>query len=346
MANLTIYDLTFRAALPSDEVEIQATSAGVSYKTTVSSITSYALTQVTSPVITGALGFIPVNQAGDTMVGVLSVKAGTAALPGLAFSGDPNTGLFSIAGDSISATAAGVERLRIDATGNVGIGAGSVTGYGAGYRMLEVKGHNSTDGGVVRVQSSGAEIAADLFVNSNVFGGAILRTITAHPVIFGINGGERVRVDTNGDIKLSGGRIYGTALHNNSSGMSGATSQYVGSGTYTPTLTAVTNCSSPTLNDNSFRYTRVGNVVEVSGTFTLTTTAANTSTQLDISLPIASNMTTAIDLSGNGSCRVTSAATYPGYVTANFTNDRASFFIYAHAASSNSYSVSFSYEVK
>jgi hypothetical protein len=66
--------------------------------------------------------------AGDILAtGSFIGGSGTAALPSFEFAGDPDTGLFSPAADTIGLTTNGVERLRINSTGNVGIGTSSPT---------------------------------------------------------------------------------------------------------------------------------------------------------------------------------------------------------------------------
>jgi hypothetical protein len=57
--------------------------------------------------------------------GVASFAAGTALLPSIARAGDLNTGFWFPAADTIAASTAGSERLRITSTGNVGIGTSS-----------------------------------------------------------------------------------------------------------------------------------------------------------------------------------------------------------------------------
>jgi hypothetical protein len=65
------------------------------------------------------LGLLPL--AGGTMTGVLAVTAGTAALPGIAVSGDTNTGIYSPGADQIGIATGGTSRIVVDASGNVNI---------------------------------------------------------------------------------------------------------------------------------------------------------------------------------------------------------------------------------
>jgi len=57
--------------------------------------------------------------SGDTV----EFSAGTAALPGLAVVGDPNTGIFFPAADQVAVATNGAARITVDSTGNVGIGS-------------------------------------------------------------------------------------------------------------------------------------------------------------------------------------------------------------------------------
>ena len=66
------------------------------------------------------------NIAGNVGVGgALTVQAGTAALPSIAPTGDANTGLFFPAADTIAFSEGGAEVMRLDSSGNVGIGTSS-----------------------------------------------------------------------------------------------------------------------------------------------------------------------------------------------------------------------------
>jgi hypothetical protein len=66
-----------------------------------------------------SLGYTPVNKAGDTLTGVLAATKGTAALPGIAFSGDTNTGIHSSGADILDLVTAGVAQWRVDASGRL-----------------------------------------------------------------------------------------------------------------------------------------------------------------------------------------------------------------------------------
>lgn len=66
-----------------------------------------------------ALGYTPVNRAGDTMTGALAAIKGTATAPGMSFAGDTNTGLYSPSADVLDLVTSGVSRWRVDAAGRL-----------------------------------------------------------------------------------------------------------------------------------------------------------------------------------------------------------------------------------
>ncbi len=66
--------------------------------------------------------------------GIINLEAGSAVAPSVSFTGDPNTGIFSPAGDNLAFSTAGGEAMNIDPTGEVGIG------ISAPERLLHVNG--------------------------------------------------------------------------------------------------------------------------------------------------------------------------------------------------------------
>jgi hypothetical protein len=76
--------------------------------------------------------------------------AGTAALPAITTTGDTNTGIFFPAADTIAFSEGGVESMRIDSSGNVGIGTASP---GA---QLEVSRSSTSGYSTFRLSNSGA----------------------------------------------------------------------------------------------------------------------------------------------------------------------------------------------
>jgi len=89
------------------------------------SVTSYTLTL---PSAAGTSGQVLTTTGGGILSwgagggGGLPATAGSAASPGYAFSGDPGTGVFSPAAHHIGFSSNGVEKVRIDNLGNVGVG--------------------------------------------------------------------------------------------------------------------------------------------------------------------------------------------------------------------------------
>lgn len=90
-------------------------------------------------------------------------------------------------------------------------------------------------------------------------------------------------------------------------------------GRYTPTFTNVANIAANT--NSSCNWERNGDQVTVSGTVFVDPTLAATSTQLGISLPVASNFTNASDCGGVGAA--IGVAGMSAGILADTTNDRA-----------------------
>lgn len=110
-------------------------------------------------------------------------------------------------------------------------------------------------------------------------------------------------------------------------------------GTYTPTLTGVTNVAASTA--YVAQYLRLGNTVTVSGKVDIDVTAAG-ATELGISLPIASNLANQEDVGGTA---VAYATIENAAIRADATNDRAAMLFVATTLTNQSWAFHFTYEV-
>ena len=144
----------------------------------------------------------------------------------------------------------------------------------------------------------------------------------------------------NGQISEIKGIFEGDKLHNNAFAQGSSTDQQIRSGTYTPTLTNVTNVSASTAYKS--QWMRVGNVVTVSGIVDIDPTAA-ADTELGISLPVASNLGGTEDLAGTAATRKLTAPVVQ--ILGDITNNRASVKFSATLLSNEPYSYIFTYEV-
>lgn len=115
-----------------------------------------------------------------------------------------------------------------------------------------------------------------------------------------------------------------------------------GSGSYTPTLTGITNVSSST--QGKARWIRIGDEVFVSGQLNVTPTASGASTAIDIALPVASNLAANDDLSGPASATF-AASTVAGRIQGNTTDDRARMTFSSANTTSHLFTYHFAYTV-
>jgi hypothetical protein len=137
------------------------------------------------------------------------------------------------------------------------------------------------------------------------------------------------------------GRLYGTALHNNSGAVTGTTNQYVASGTYTPTYTIGTGLDSITA--YVCQWLRVGNVVTVGGYVELNATTAGALAQFRASLPIASAFSSSVQCGGVGAQGDDGGGVFR--IAADDLNDQATFSGEMSVDSTDSISFTFTYLV-
>lgn len=113
-------------------------------------------------------------------------------------------------------------------------------------------------------------------------------------------------------------------------------------GTYSPTLTNVTNIAASALNYGAFQYLRVGNQVTVSGLVDIDPTVGANQTTLRLSLPVASNFTALGQCAGVG---VEWAAGQRGTISADTANDLAELDFVASDADLRGWGIHFTYTV-
>ncbi|MFI5404899.1 MAG: beta strand repeat-containing protein [Nitrososphaerales archaeon] len=229
------------------------------------------------------------------------------------------TGLKGIASSTNSVLSIGVNGIASASAG----GSQSIGVYGEAY------GGSTSIGGYFNAGTGSTKYALIATGGNSGFG-------TATPT-------EAIQVAGTETVSItSDGRLYGTAIHNNSSSVSGTTNQFICSGTYTPSITNVTNVSAST--PYRCQWMRVGNVVTVSGKVTIDITTTLLPSEIGLSLPIASNFSA--DNSAGGSAQIASSNSYWS-INADSSNDRAKFSMSNQSDVSNiNYTFQFTYLIE
>ena len=90
------------------------------------------------------------------------------------------------------------------------------------------------------------------------------------------------------------------------------------------------------------KYTKIGNIVNVSGIITLNPTVVDTLTECRISLPIASDLASLVDLTG---ILVQQTAQNVGAIIRDATNDEALIYLYTTSTVNGNYNFTFTYKI-
>jgi len=130
--------------------------------------------------------------------GNIEFGAGTAALPAITTTGDTNTGIFFPAADTISFAEGGAEAMRINSSGNVGIGTASFTD------RLQIE--NASANCLLSVARITGGAGGRLVMQHTTSVGA-LQTTASVPLTFGVNDIERMRIDTSGIVTGTAGNL-------------------------------------------------------------------------------------------------------------------------------------------
>ncbi len=245
------------------------------------------ITATLSGNVTGSAS-LNVLKAGDTMTGILTHPAGTAAAPSIQFTGSTNTGISAATVNTLSFDTNGAERMNISATGGVTINGLTTTGIV----------HNSAAG----------LLSSSLIVNADITPATITSASIANATITNSNLATISSSNVAGDIVVrdgSGNFAAGTI-----------TAALNGNATTATTATTATN----------FSGSLVGDVTGTQGATVVSTvggqTAANvaTATVLANAATNANTASTIVkrDASGNFTAGTITAALI-GNVTGNVT---------------------------
>jgi len=129
--------------------------------------------------------------------------SGTAAAPSFAFNDSTGTGVYLVSPGVLGLSTAGVQRVVVDASGNVGIGTAS---------PLDRLHINHISNAALRATTTTNSTLAAFGADNS---GGYLGSFSAHPLLFYAGGGtERMRIDAGGNLLVGGSSaiIAGTRL--------------------------------------------------------------------------------------------------------------------------------------
>jgi len=135
--------------------------------------------------------------------GITTVAAGSAALPAIvSTTGTADTGIWFPAADTVAASTAGAERMRIDSSGNVGIGTsspGRKLDVSAATGLIGVTSSTGTNYAAFQALNTGGTMTLGLEGSTSaVFAGS-----TAYSAIFGTGGAYSLHLATNNTVRAT-----------------------------------------------------------------------------------------------------------------------------------------------
>jgi hypothetical protein len=172
---------------------------------TISNVTTTNVTATTANVTTANVSTLVVtgNQTslgnvaitGNVSANIVTVAAGAVGTPSITTTGDTNTGIFFPAADTVGVTTGGSERVRVDSSGNVGIGVTPSV-------KLDVVGTVQSNG-VFSINGTTTGTASKVWFGSDGGGGGFINVPTGYGLsIFQNNATNLAKFDSAGNLGL------------------------------------------------------------------------------------------------------------------------------------------------
>jgi len=130
---------------------------------------------------------------------------GAVGTPSITFTGDLNTGIYSPAADTLAFVEGGVEAMRIDSSGRVGIGTTSVNAT----RKVEIVQNSGYDAGL-RILTDGSGAYNQFFSGASNF--RIGSPHNTSALVFDDGATERARIDSSGRLLVGTSTALDTSL--------------------------------------------------------------------------------------------------------------------------------------